>query len=294
VDEPGGVLEGAWEEIRSLRHPVMVVALRGLFDMSGAATVGLGWVARGGAGTVVASIDPDPFFDFSQERPETRFDESGERTINWPTNEFRIVRFPGHARDLVLLTGVEPHLRWHTFVDAIITVARRSGCELVVTLGAAAEPVPHTRAPLVVGSTTDEQLASALGLDRPRYQGPTGVVGVLQERLDRERIPAVSLRVGVPHYLLNAAHPRSSAALLAHLEHVLGVPTGHGDMQGEIERWAELHDAALRADPDATSFVRLLEYEYDRRREAAIPSADDLGAAFEQYLRERRDGTEPG
>ena len=123
----------------------------------------------------------------------------------------------------VLLAGVEPHLRYATFADAIVTVAQEMGCEIVVTLGASPEAIPHTRPPQVVGSSTSPGLIRALGLSRPQYQGVTGLMGVLQERLERNRLPAVSLRVGVPHYLGNAKHPQASIALLRHLEHVLGI-----------------------------------------------------------------------
>lgn len=282
------VLTSAWEEIAPLRRPIMVVALRGLFDIASAATNALDWLVRDRAHTVIASIDPDPFFDFTQERPDVEFDHDGERQIRWPTNELRVARFPDGAHDLVLLAGVEPHIRWATFVDCITTVATGTGCEVVVTAGAAADAVPHTRTPPVVGSSTNTDLAERLGLSRPQYQGPTGVAGVLLEQLDRLGLPGISLRVAVPHYLVNASHPKSSAALLRHLEHVLGIPTGHGQLQGEIDRWSELHDAALETDEQAQRFVRMLESEFDRRFEAAIPSGDDLAAAFEEFLREQR------
>ena len=120
----------------------------------------------------------------------------------------------------------------------------------------------------------------------------TGVVGVIHERLDREGITGVSLRVGVPHYLANAQHPKSSAALLRHLEHVLGVPTSHGAMYEEIQRWEELHDASVEGDEQVSKYLEMLEGEYDRRTEATLPSADDLAAQFEKFLREQNEGKE--
>ena len=215
-------------------------------------------------------------------------DDADVRQVVWPENEFRIVRFPGHAHDLVVLAGVEPHLRYATFADAVISVARELKCEMVVTLGAAPEAIPHSRPPMVVGSSTNDGLVSALGLSRPQYQGITGLVGVLQQRLDAAAIPAVSLRVGVPHYLGNAKHPQSSGALLRHLEHVLGVPTGHGRLAEECDRWGSLHDEAVADDGNAASYVRMLEHEYDRRAEASLPSADDLAAELERFLRDQR------
>jgi proteasome assembly chaperone (PAC2) family protein len=270
----------------------LVVALRGWFDVAGVATGALEWSVQDRDVVVVGSIDPDPFFDFTQERPETYLDEDGDRHIRWPENDFVVARFPEGSRDLVLMSGVEPHLQWTTFADCIVECARKLKCEVVVTVGATADGVPHTRSPHVVGSSTNTALARRLGLSRPQYQGPTGVVGVIHERLEREGITAVSLRVGVPHYLANAQHPKSSAALLRHLEHVLGVPTAHGEMYEEIQRWEELHDAAVEGDDQTLSYLTILEDEYDRRTEETVASGESLAAEFEKFLREQQDGDE--
>jgi proteasome assembly chaperone (PAC2) family protein len=282
------VLTNATRDLQPLHSPIMVVALRGWFDVGEVATGALERLMRDKPGPVVASIDPDPFFDFTQERPDVWIDEGSTRQVRWPANEFRIARFPGRPHDLVVLAGVEPHLRYATFADSIIAVASSLRCEVVVTVGAGAEALPHTRPPRVVGSSTNDGLVGALGLSRPQYQGITGLVGVLQERLDRADIPAVSLRVGVPHYLGNAKHPKSSAALLQHLEHVLGIPTNVAQLDDEITRWGSLHDEAVAEDRQATEYVAMLEHEYDRRTEASLPSGDDLAAEFEKFLREQR------
>jgi proteasome assembly chaperone (PAC2) family protein len=287
------VLTTAFDEVAHLHDPILVVALRGWFDVSEVATEALEQLLEGHPAPVVASIDADPFFDFTQERPDVFLDDSDERHVRWPANEFRIARFPGGAHDLVILSGVEPHLRYATFADCIIRVAQQLSCQVVVTVGAAPEAVPHTRHPEVVGSSTNDGLVRALGLSRPQYQGLTGLVGVLQERLDRHQIPAVSLRVGVPHYLGNAKHPKSSASLLRHLEHVLGVPTGHARLADDIERWGSLHDEAVAEDRQASLYVSMLESEYDRRTEASLPSGDDIAADFEQFLRDQRDPEDP-
>jgi proteasome assembly chaperone (PAC2) family protein len=286
------VLDADWDAVGPLRDPVLVVALRGWFDVAGVATGALEWSVQDRDVVVVGSIDPDPFFDFTQERPETYLDEDGDRHIRWPENDFVVARFPEGSRDLVLMSGVEPHLQWTTFADCIVECARKLKCEVVVTVGATADGVPHTRSPHVVGSSTNTALARRLGLSRPQYQGPTGVVGVIHERLEREGITAVSLRVGVPHYLANAQHPKSSAALLRHLEHVLGVPTAHGDMYEEIQRWEELHDAAVEGDDQTLSYLTILEDEYDRRTEETVTSGESLAAEFEKFLREQQDGDE--
>ena len=286
VDE---VLERYWEDAAPLRNPVMLVALQGLFDIGSVATSALDWMLKERDWTVVADIDPDPFFDFTQVRPEVFNDENGDRQVRWPENEFAVVRYPEGSRDIVVLNGVEPHLAWPTFADCIIDVVRGLGVELVVSLGAAAEQVPHTRVPFVVGSSTNTDLAARLGLSMPRYQGPTGVAGVMLEAMDRAGIPNVSLRVGVPHYLMNAQHPKSIAALLQHLQHVLRVPTDHANLSEEISRWQELHDSAVEDDPQALGYVAMLETRHDQMAERMLPTGDDLAAELEAFLREQDD-----
>jgi proteasome assembly chaperone (PAC2) family protein len=283
------VLETYWDDNEPLRNPVMLVALRGLFDIGGVATSALDWMLKERDFAVVADIDPDPFFDFTQERPEVFTDTDGDRQIRWPENEFTVIRYPEGARDMVVLNGVEPHVSWAVFTQSVVEVAKGLGCTLVISLGAAAEQVPHSRVPFVVGSTTNSDLASRLGLSRPQYQGPTGVAGVLLDALDQAKIPNISLRVGVPHYLMHAQHPKSAAALLQHLQHVLGIPTDHANLQQEISRWQELHDAAVEGDPQASAYVQMLENRHDQLVEKNMPTGDDLAAELEEFLRNQTD-----
>ncbi len=282
IDE---VLETYWDDIGPLRNPVMLVALRGLFDIAGVATSALDWMIKERDATIIADIDPDPFFNFTSERPEAFIDEDGERQIRWPENEFMIIRYPEGVRDMIVLNGVEPHLAWPSFTQCVVDVAKGLGCNLVVSLGAAAEQVPHTRVPFVVGSTTNDDLATLLGLSRPQYQGPTGVAGVMLAALDRAHIPSISLRVGVPHYLMHAQHPKSAAALLQHLQHVLGIPTDHTNLIEEISRWQELHDATVDGDHPASAYVKMLEQRHDQLVERTMPTGDDLAAELEEFLR---------
>jgi hypothetical protein len=286
VDE---VLELATDELEPLRAPVMVIALTGLFDIAGAATTALDRFAPGDESVTVAEIDPDPFYDFTQERPHVEIDDGEVRVIRWPENQFEVVRGTG-GRDLVILVGAEPHLSWRTYAECIRRVVVELRCEAVVTVGSAAEAVPHTRTPSVTGSTTDPRLASVLGIGQPTYQGMTGVAGVIQADLESHGIPSISLRVGIPHYLMNAEHPQAVAALQRHLAHVLNVPVpdDDGEMAEEIDRWRQLHDELVGNDVQLQMYVKMLEHDHDRRAEAAIPTADDLGAQFEQFLREHR------
>lgn len=263
-----------------LVRPVMVIALTGWFDIAKTATNAADLLTPDEAVTV-AEIEPDPFYDFTQQRPMIR--RCGDHDdIEWPGNEFRVTR-TGSVHDLVVLSGVEPHLYWRTYTEVITTVVRRLGCELVVTLGASPDAVPHTRPPIVVGSSATPGLARQLGLQGPTYQGITGVVGVVHAALESEGIPTISLRVGVPHYLGTVEHPAATAALLDHLMHVLGLPLTF-DLDVAHECAGGAHEGAVNADEQLQLYVRMLEVEYDRRAEAAIPDRDELSRALDDFL----------
>jgi hypothetical protein len=287
VDE---VLSLDTEALGPLRQPVLVVSLEGWFDMAGAATAAVEALFEPDRRLTIGEIDCDPFYDFTVERPMIETVDGTLRTIRWPRNQVDVWRAPDESgRDVVILLGVEPHLGWRTYCDAIRTVAERTGCSVVATVGAGAEQVPHTRSPFVTGSSTNRSLARRLGLGAPSYQGMTGTVGVLHTVLEAAGIASVSLRVGIPHYLSNASHPLAVAALQRHLSHVLGVGPG-ADLDDEITRHRSLHDEVVAADAQLAMYVTMLEREFDRRAEAAIPSAEDLGAELEAFLAELDDG----
>ncbi|MFK8023240.1 MAG: PAC2 family protein [Ilumatobacter sp.] len=273
--------------IGSLDRPVMLVSLDGWFDVASSASQAVDTFVDDEVAVTVGEIDPDPFYDFTQQRPLVSIDDD-IRTIQWPVNDFLVQRNGGEHRDVVALVGVEPHLHWGTYVESIVTVAEALGCEAVVTVGSSAEAIPHTRRPVVTGSSANVELARSLGLSQPSYQGVTGVAGVLQAALESAGLPAVSLRVGIPHYLMNAEHPQATATLALHLGHVLGVPV-KTDFSDQIDSWRDIHDEIAESDDQLRMYVRMLEAEFDRRAEAAIPSADDLAAQFEEFLDDQRD-----
>jgi hypothetical protein len=273
------------EHLDRLTSPVLLVGLTGWFDAAGVATTALDHLTS--AGVTVGEIDPDPFYDFTQERPTVEIEAGDVRAISWPETTFSAVR-TGAAHDLVVLSGVEPHLAWLTFSGCALRVVERANCEAVVTVGATADAVPHTRMPTVVGSTASPALARRLGLSAPTYQGITGVIGVLHAELERAGVPTISLRVGVPHYLSHAEHPLAVSALIRHLAHVLGLPLSV-DIHDQIERWSALHDEAVAEDDQLRAYVRMLEASYDRRTEETLTAADDVAARFEDFLRDERE-----
>lgn len=286
------------EGLAPLRDPVLLVALDGLFDVLSVASSALELIAPADTSLTVGEIDPDPFYDFTVERPTVELvpdpdDESGAArpVVVWPSNVVRVVR-TGGAHDIVALHGVEPHLGWPTFVRCITTVIDALGVELVVTLGAVADTTPHTRLPTVTGSTSDATLARRLGLGAPTYVGPTGVVGVLHSTLEARALPTVSLRVGVPHYLSTGEHPRCVAALVQHAAHVVEVPIVV-DLRDSIAAWEDAHSAAIADDEQLRDYVRVLEAEYDRRHEARLAEGGNIADRLEEFLRDQGDEPRP-
>ena len=269
-----------------LDRPILVVAFRGLFDAAGSATSAVEWLAERLDSVQVGDVDPETFFDFTQERPVVESDDHDVRWIRWATNRVLAVRTTEGQRDLVLVSGVEPHLRWRTFTEALLEAATRSGSRMVVTLGSMSGMSPHTRPPAVTGSSTNRDLADRLGLDRPSYQGPTGVVGVLHDTLDRAGVPVISLRVSVPYYLPDSPNPKATRALLRRFEQVSGIDTAHADLDGPAAEWQSRVEQAVAGDDEVRAHVRQLESQVDQS-EDLMPRGDDLAAELEAFLREQ-------
>ena len=269
-----------------LDRPILVVAFRGLFDAAGSATSAVEWLAERLGSVQVGDVDPETFFDFTQERPVVESDDHDVRWIRWATNRVLAVRTTEGQRDLVLVSGVEPHLRWRTFTEALLEAAIRSESRMVVTLGSMSGMSPHTRPPAVTGSSTNRDLADRLGLDRPSYQGPTGVVGVLHDTLDRAGVPVISLRVSVPYYLPDSPNPKATRALLRRFEQVSGIDTAHADLDGPAAEWQSRVDQAVAGDDEVSTHVRRLESQVDQS-EDLMPRGDDLAAELEAFLREQ-------
>jgi len=280
--------ELTWIDMPELRRPLLLVAFEGLFDAAAAASSSLRWIRDRGDSTEIAMIDPESFFNFQEARPSARYDDSGRRVIDWPVNEIFSVRTDS-GRDLVVMTGVEPHLRWSAFAHHVVDVARRTRSEMVVTVGAFVGMVPHTRPFAVTGSAAHPELVRRLNLTPPTYQGPTGLIGVIIERLERANISAISLRVEVPHYVPGAPNPKATRALLRRLQHTTGVATGYEELDGDVSEWVQRVDRAVSADDESKEYVERLEQQADSN-EDMLPSGDDLAGELEAFLREQHDG----
>lgn len=276
-----------WESVPALRRPLVVVALAGWFDAGEAATGAVEWMRERTETIPLATIDSEEYFDFQQQRPIVA-NIDGERTITWPDTLVEAIPGASPTHDLVVVHGVEPHLGWPGYVDALDDIIRVCRADLVVTLGSMAAGVPHTRPPRVTGSATDPDLATPLGLSQPTYEGVTGVIGVLHARLDQRAVPAISLRVATPHYLGGAANPLAARALLEHLGRVTGLDTGFAELDDEVGEWLERVGAAVEHDDDVNEYVVQLQEAYDREVEE-LASSVDLADELERFLRDRED-----
>ncbi len=276
-----------WESTPpQLRSPILVTAFKGWFDVGGAATGALEWLSERNDSAKCAYIDCEEFFDFSEQRPTVQL-RDGRREIGWPTTDIYTLHPANSDHDLVLAVGAEPHLRWRTFTDILVEIAQRCEISLLITLGAHIADIPHTRPFAVTGSTADVGIAATWRLDKPSYEGPTGLVGVMHERFETLGVPAVSLRAAVPHYVSGAPNPKGSRALLERFERVTGLSTGWAELDEAAEQWEQRVNEAMNADEDVVRYVRRLEARADARAEQSVPSPEDIGAEFERLLRRK-------
>ena len=274
----------------ALNRPVLIAAFRGWNDGGQGATLAAGYLARTWNAERFADIDPEGFLDFQANRPHVSLDEGLTRKLEWPENAFYHARIPGTDRDAVLLLGVEPSLRWLTFCTLVTDLARELGVELVVTLGSLLADVPHTRAAPVTGAASDPTLVESLGLQHSRYEGPTGIVGVLGDACRREGVPAASLWAAVPHYVSLAPSPRAARALCDRLAQLLDVTIDVAELAEAEEAYAEQVTEAVSSDDETAAYVADLERrtdELDLEEHEELPSGDSLAAELTRFLRER-------
>ncbi|HWH06672.1 MAG TPA: PAC2 family protein [Gaiellaceae bacterium] len=273
-----------------LRRPVLVTAFRGWNDGGQGATLAAGYLARIWGAERFADIDPETFVDFQATRPHVSLEDGITRRIEWPENAFYHASIPGADRDVVLLLGVEPNMRWRAFCGLVLDLARDLGVELVVTLGSLLADVPHTRAAPVTGTAGDPDLVARLGLQHSRYEGPTGIVGILQDACTRAGMPAASLWAAVPHYVSLAPSPRAARALCDRLAALLEVTIDTGELAEAEESYAEQVTEAVATDAETAAYVEELERrtdELDLEEHEELPSGDTLAAELTRFLRER-------
>ena len=276
------------EGVPELIDPVMVAAFEGWNDAGDAASTAVAHLDREWKGEVFAALDAEDYYDFQVNRPTVWLDD-GVRKITWPTTRLSVVRIGGDKpRDLVLVRGIEPSMRWRSFCNEILGFAHELGVEMVVILGALLGDTPHTRPVPVSGVTSDPDLARTMDLEETRYEGPTGIVGILQEACTHAGVPAVSLWAAVPHYVSQPPNPKATLALLNRLEDLIDLRIPLGELPEDARAWQLGVDQLAAEDSEVAEYVQTLE---EARDTAELPEAsgEAIAREFERYLR-RRDG----
>ena len=276
-----------------LERPVLIAAFRGWNDGGQGASLAGAYLAQAWAAEQFAEIDSENFYDFQATRPMVSLVDGETRQIDWPENTFLHAPLPGGGRDVILLLGVEPSLRWRTFCTHVADLATSFGVELVITLGSLLADVPHTRPAPVTGSATDPELIKQLGLQASRYEGPTGIVGVLHDACMQAGIPSASLWAAVPHYVSLTPSPRAAKALVDRLAELLDADVDTAELDEAADAYSQQVSEAVAADAETSSYVEELERRVDEiAAEESIPSGESIAAELTRYLRERENGTD--
>src|SRR5207248_10709873 len=235
--------------------------------------------------------DPEGFYGSQATRPHVSLVEGTTRHLDWPDNGFFHAEIPGTDRDAVLLLGTEPNLRWRTFTGLVLDLAKDLGVELVVTLGSLLADVPHTRPAPITGAATDPALVEQMGLEPSRYEGPTGIVGVVHDACREAGIPSVSLWAAVPHYVSLAPSPRAALALVRRFAELLHVEIDLAELEEASEEYSQQVSEAVSSDAETAAYVEELERRVDMLEAAEdLPSGESLAAELTRFLRDRERG----
>ncbi len=280
-----------WEaDLPKLRNPVMVCAFRGWNDAAAAASTALAAIGNSLDSELVATIDPEDYFDFQSTRPTITMAGGATRRIEWPENNLIAVRVPGGERDLVLLDGTEPNLRWRTFSETIVTAAEALDVELVITLGSLIAEVSHTLPVPITGLASSPELVDELDLERSSYEGPTGIVGVVHDLCNKTGIDSASLWAAVPHYVAAVPNPKAALALLRRLEGMTEIAVEASELEEETADYEEQINRAVAANAEIEELVERIEAEQadmiDDESEN-LPSADSIAREFQKFLRQK-------
>jgi proteasome assembly chaperone (PAC2) family protein len=273
-----------------LRAPAMVCAFEGWNDAGDAASSAVSFLASSFNARRFARVDSEEFYDFQANRPCIRFGENARREISWPTVEFFEASAPRAPRDLVLVQGTEPSMRWRAFASHIVDLAEALGVQVVITLGALLGDVPHTRPVAMSGHASDATMLERAGLAPSAYEGPTGIVGVLHTACADAGMPAASLWAAVPHYVAAATNPKAALALLRKVEGMIGVSVDLSELESAAADYERQVGLAVQSDPDIQAFVERLEQAADSEGQTSldqVPSGEALAREFQRFLRQR-------
>lgn len=281
----------------ALRRPLMILAYSGWNDAAEAATTAARYLATSFQAEKFAEIDPEEFYHFGLSRPYVRFKAGSEteREVVWPATEFWIAQPPELARDVIVGVAIEPHLRWRTYCQTVLELAGRSQATLILTLGALLAEVPHTRPVRLVGGASDPELGAMLGIKPTRYEGPTGIVGVLNTACREQGTPTASLWANVPHYISGIENPKASLALVRRVLTLLGATLDLSDLDEAARQFEQNLKEIVSQNAKISSYIKKLESR-DAEEDAPgpeggrsdLPPASELMAEIEQFLRQQR------
>lgn len=275
-----------------LRAPALVCAFSGWNDAGDAASSATSFLASALDAQRFAHIDSEEFYDFQANRPTVKIDEAQARVISWPCVELLEARAPRAPRDLVILQGAEPSMRWRSFSKLVVDLAEALDVQLVVTLGGLLADVPHSHPVVMTGFASDPALMERLALKPSAYEGPTGIVGVLHAACSEAVLPSASVWASVPHYVASASSPKATLALLRKLEMLVGVSIDVSELESAAEEYEHQVSLAVQSDPDIQAFVERLEQraaesEDDALIPGELPSGDSIAREFQRFLRQR-------
>ena len=276
------------EDTPGLVNPLVIAAFEGWNDAADVASSVVDHLMEVWNARVVAAIDPEEFYDFQVNRPLIGTDDNGHRRLTWPTTQIAVASPPDLDRDVILIRGIEPNMRWRHFCAELIAACDELGGEMVVTLGALLADTPHTRPIPVTGTATEPELIDRLKLEQSVYEGPTGIVGVFQDTCASLDLPAVSYWAAVPHYVAQPPCPKATLALIGQLEDLLEISIPLGDLSEDARAWERGVDELAEEDEDIADYVRALE---EARDTAELPEAsgEAIAREFERYLKRRGD-----
>lgn len=276
-----------WERHPELRRPTALIAFEGWNDAGDAASLALAYLAQTWKAKRFAVIDSEEFYDFTSTRPHVRLTEGMSRAIDWPEVELLAAEVPGTDRDLIFVRGVEPQLRWRTFCAAVLEALAAFDVQLVVTLGALLADVPHSRPVHVSGSADDTELAARIGVVGSSYEGPTGIIGVLQHAVTDAGIPAASFWAAVPHYVQQVPSPKAALALVERSAVILGARVNPLELRVAADEYERQVSERVADDEDAAAYVAQLEAADDSETaQSTLPSDPGrLAEEIEQFLR---------
>jgi len=279
-----------WTDRPALDRPVLIAAFEGWNDAADAASEAARYLKGRWGARPFASIDPEEFFDFSSTRPQARLGDGLRREIVWPVTEFSAAALPDASHDVVVLVGTEPQLRWRTFCAQVVGVATELQAEMVITLGALLADVAHTRPVRVTGTAADADLVATLGLERSTYEGPTGILGVLQDAFRSSHVQSASLWAAVPHYVAATPSPKATLALVERAAGLLATQVVTSDLEQRAIDYERQVTEVVATDDDVSAYVRRLEEAADDTGDEPmqLQSGDVLAAELEKFLREQR------